>query len=147
MNGDVHTYKLAPMRWLEYKQLPDDLKKQFLQLCISKNARTQDIAEMFGVCKATVNTEYNRLNIMKKRFMPTASQDEWERFLNGAEEEQPETEIVPEQENTNPNSQFTSCELEFSDVTRDSLGDIVTFLQLLMDGVCTIKISVKRDME
>ena len=53
MNGEVHTYSLQqPMSWEQFKVLPNDLKKEYLEyLKENFNASNYMVAEMLGVSK------------------------------------------------------------------------------------------------
>ena len=52
-NGEIMQYKLnQPMKWKEFKSMPEDLQKEYIQkLASEKKARAIDIAEMLGVHK------------------------------------------------------------------------------------------------
>ena len=52
-NGEIMQYKLnQPMKWKEFKSMPEDLQKEYIQkLASEKKARIIDIAEMLGVHK------------------------------------------------------------------------------------------------
>lgn len=65
LNGDVKSYNLnRPMKWAEYKKLPDDLKETYLlRLRNLYNATATGLGRMFGVERMTVLNEQKRLGI------------------------------------------------------------------------------------
>lgn len=65
MNGPVTEYNLTqPMKWREFKKLPDDLKKKYiLRLRNLYNAPATALGDMFGVNRQTVINEQLRLQI------------------------------------------------------------------------------------
>lgn len=65
MTGEIKTYNLKkPMKWAEFKALPDDLKKEYL-IRLKKLYRANDtcLGEMMGVSKTSVGKERIRLGI------------------------------------------------------------------------------------
>lgn len=66
MNGEEKTYRInTPMRWEDFKAMPDDLKKEYV-LGIRekfKNPPDGDIAKMFGVAPQTAAPLFRRLSI------------------------------------------------------------------------------------
>lgn len=67
MSGEVMTYRLNdPMKWAEFKEMPDDLKRDYIKLIRQKfNATGRAIAEMMGVSQFTVSHEFGRLGIQE----------------------------------------------------------------------------------
>lgn len=61
MNGEVQSYNLnSPMKWAQFKRMPDDIKREYLSTIISKyNPQQKALAEMFGVSRNTVKAGYN----------------------------------------------------------------------------------------
>ena len=69
MNGEVEVYRLnSPMKWAEFKAMPDDIKVSYIKL-IREKFRVPDrgLAEMFGVSSALVSKETQRLGISAGR--------------------------------------------------------------------------------
>lgn len=65
MSGECKSYRLnEPMKWAQFKEMPDDLKITYIKLIREKyNADGKSIAEMLGVCSATATKEFRRLGI------------------------------------------------------------------------------------
>lgn len=65
MSGECKSYRLnEPMKWAEFKAMPDDLKITYIKLIREKyNADSKSIAEMMGVYYATATKEFRRLGI------------------------------------------------------------------------------------
>ena len=89
-NGPVSTYKLdAPMRWDDFKSMPDDLQKQYLEgLMKTYGATDAMIGRMFYVSDVSVLRERHRLGIPSRNrclsMDNTASRDQmWAAFCNG----------------------------------------------------------------
>ena len=57
MSGDVKTYRLnEPMTWAEFKGMPEDLQKAYLQAIRKRyDAPFSEIAKMLGVCQQTLS--------------------------------------------------------------------------------------------
>lgn len=55
MNSECKSYRLnEPMSWNEFKELPDDLKRDYVKLLRSKySVPDKDIAEMLGINRST----------------------------------------------------------------------------------------------
>lgn len=88
MNGEVVSYRLnSPMKWKEFKSLPDDIKTVYIKALREKyNVLDRDIAKMMGVTSQTVSIEFKRigLGVGKGRAKPTTfKKDEWENWCNG----------------------------------------------------------------
>lgn len=89
MNGAVNKYNLnLPMKWADFKKMPDDLKKQYiLQLREQYGASDSKIAGMLGVSGWTLSHLCSELGIAigKKGARPTLRVAQWEEFLNNSE--------------------------------------------------------------
>lgn len=68
MSGEVKSYKMnTPMTWDEFKDLPDDLKKIYIQTIRTKyGAPYSAIADMFGVASSLVGRWARTLGISDK---------------------------------------------------------------------------------
>lgn len=81
MNGEVKTYNIKnPMRYAEFKALPDDLKKQYLTMLRDRyNAGNRAIGKMMGVTDHTISVIARELGVraLKKGDRPFP---EWENF-------------------------------------------------------------------
>lgn len=87
LNGPMKTYNLKkPMKWEEFKDMPDDLKKEYLLfLNRTYHASARRIAVMFGVPRNTLHYYLNTLSedprfILAGFRKPTP---EWEKFIGG----------------------------------------------------------------
>lgn len=61
MNGGVQVYNIKkPMKWTEFKFMPMDLQRQYLQFLMTLNPRRNDIAEMMGVRSDTIGDYIKR---------------------------------------------------------------------------------------
>ncbi len=67
MSGECKSYRLnEPMKWAEFKKMPDDIKKTYIQLLRQKYAVPNAyLAEMFGVSDWTVSQELKRLGLAR----------------------------------------------------------------------------------
>ena len=65
MNGECKSYRLnEPMKWSEYKQLPDDLKEVYLKAVINTyNPSSSAFAKMFDIERSTLQRELTRFKI------------------------------------------------------------------------------------
>jgi hypothetical protein len=65
MNGECKSYKLnSPMKWDEFKSMPDDLKIAYIKAIREKyNAPDTQIAKMLGITQAPASVEFRRLGI------------------------------------------------------------------------------------
>lgn len=86
MNGEIETYKLnVPRKWEEYKQLPTDIRKAYLENLFGKYCGTETaVAKMFGVSRKTLRIERGKLGIENagRNGKPTeAEYATWRAFL------------------------------------------------------------------
>lgn len=100
MNGETKSYRLnEPMKWENFKEMPDDLKAMYLKLLIQKyNPSATDIAKMFGCCGQSVLNYAKKLGIV---FEHRGGQTQWDKegwyaWLSGTPK--PATEEVTEAE-------------------------------------------------
>ena len=65
MSGECKSYRLnEPMKWFEFKRMPDDLKISYIKLIRKKfNADNKSIAEMMDIGAETLSKEIRRLGI------------------------------------------------------------------------------------
>lgn len=94
MSGEVKSYNLKkPMKWAEYCEMPDDLRKQYLtRLRNTYNATNTGIGSMFGVTDVTVGKECRRLGVRSLTRADRATPE----FANFVKYGSPERQI-PEQ--------------------------------------------------
>lgn len=91
MSGEVHSYNLKnPMKWAEYKTMPDDLRREYLNRLRDRyNATNVGISKMLGCCPSSVNNECKRLDI-KSPGKGARATPEWESFVKwGTPDRQP----------------------------------------------------------
>lgn len=57
MNGEVQSYNLnSPMKWMQFKRMPDDIQREYINSLIEKfDPQQTAIAEMLGVSAGTLN--------------------------------------------------------------------------------------------
>lgn len=87
-NGEIMQYKLnQPMKWKEFKSMPEDLQKEYIQkLASEKKARAIDIAEMLGVHKNYFSKHARTLFQGETPFTRTHQvnqSQEWRDFIEG----------------------------------------------------------------
>lgn len=65
MNGEVQSYNLnSPMKWAQFKRMPDDIKREYLSTIMGKyNPQQAALAEMFGISRNTVCNMFRELGI------------------------------------------------------------------------------------
>ena len=89
-NGEVNTYNITkPMRWDEFRAMPDDLKRECIEyLRHTYNASNSKIAEMLRKPRAKVVEEIKRLGMSDgdtvRRQMSKEQEEMWAEFLNPA---------------------------------------------------------------
>lgn len=101
MSGEVKSYNLSrPMKWAEFKQMPDDLRRQYILSLENKyNATPGGISSMLGVVTQTLRVERARLGLPPKpcggRYKAAP---EWESFLKygtPTREASPVKDLIP----------------------------------------------------
>ena len=103
LNGDIKTFRLnEPMAWDEYKALPEDLKRGYLERMRDVHgANAAAVREMLGICRKTLNNECQRLDVHFHRGNWTKDErTRWAAFLGETGDKTVETvkEIVEEKE-------------------------------------------------
>ena len=86
MSGETRTYRLNdPMKWAEFKKMPDDIKITYLKLLRERyNVTFTKIGEMLGVSSYAINNTARRLGISEGKGRRAAFDAAgWERFING----------------------------------------------------------------
>ena len=85
-NGEMSTFNLGkPMRWAEFKTMPDDLKVEYITGLREKyNASDVKVAKMMGVSPSWLFREIKRIggNDGARRKMSEAQLTAWEEFLD-----------------------------------------------------------------
>ena len=100
MNGEVVTYSLnKPMKWDEYKRMPDDLRRQYIENLQKRyDIMQKDLADMFGVSVETVRLETKKIGISFKHrcgYAINNNKGAWRDFCAGLKTPQKvETEAV-----------------------------------------------------
>lgn len=101
MSGECKSYRLnEPMKWKEFKAMPDDLKVTYIKLLRQKyNAQDVAVAEMLGISKVTMIKEVARLGLSQGK-AAGARKRVWDKegfyaWANGVPT-QPATEDMPE---------------------------------------------------
>lgn len=63
MNGEVNTYNLrSPMDWMQFKDMPEDLKKEYITWLVNEFSVTQGrLAEAFSISRITLIRELDEL--------------------------------------------------------------------------------------
>ena len=87
-NGEIMQYKLnQPMKWKEFKSMPEDLQKEYIQkLASEKKARAKDVAEMLGIHKNYLSDYARTLFQGETPFTGTHQvnqSQEWRDFIEG----------------------------------------------------------------
>jgi hypothetical protein len=100
MNGECKAYRLnSPMKWAEFKSLPDDLKVAYIKMLREKyNAPTKEITAMLGVSEFSYGEVMRKLGFADKPGLRRKVTDEWFAWLAGKKMEEPveEKELVAE---------------------------------------------------
>ena len=102
MNGEVKHYNInSPMKWKEFKALPDDIKIMYIKAIRERfDAPDKEIAKMLGTHQQTFSTMVGQLGIRcgKNKRHKNFDANAWNALLNGNKqtEEVPVEEVVPE---------------------------------------------------
>ena len=97
MNGECKAYRLnSPMKWAEFKSLPDDLKVAYIKMLREKyNAPTKEITAMMGVSEFSYGEVMRKLGFADKPGLRRKVTDEWFAWLAGKKAEEPVEETEP----------------------------------------------------
>lgn len=100
MNGEVQSYNLnSPMKWAQFKQMPDDIKREYLSSIISKyNPQQKALAEMFGVNPVTLSAKCRELGMSRwgdGHGARKGRNDAFEAWVSSATVAEPEQESTP----------------------------------------------------
>lgn len=76
MNGETKTYRLKdPMKWAEFKEMPDDIKVMYIKGLRERfDCTDAALAQMFGVAKSTL------CHFFKEKGMPQGVGDKYRRW-------------------------------------------------------------------
>lgn len=89
MSGDVKSYKLnSPMKWQEFKAMPDDLQVSYVKLLRQKfSVPDAKLAEMFGTSKDGISFRFKKLglNTGKTRKRSNWDKDGFYAWVNGVD--------------------------------------------------------------
>lgn len=108
LSGPVESYHLrGPMRWEEFKRLPDDLKRQYIiYLKTDYSASDAMLGRMFGVSEVTVNKIRSTLGVkaLSSHYRPTREvKAAWNEFIGAKKTEATEkTETAAETQASEP---------------------------------------------
>ena len=99
MSGEVHSYNLKnPMKYGEYKTMPDDLRKEYLNRLRDRyNATNLGISKMLGCSAATVGNECKRLGV-KSLGKGARATREWANFVAYGTPERKPVQLDPLEE-------------------------------------------------
>lgn len=105
MNGEVKTYSInSPMKWADFKALPDDLKVSYINVIRGRyGASDRKISAMLGVTQTTLSAVCRNLGVGCGEKRPKGrvfDKDAWEKWLHGVRldksEEQTQKELPAE---------------------------------------------------
>lgn len=98
MNGEVKSYRLnEPMKWHEFKTMPDDIKVSYIKLLRAKyDVPDSYLADMFGVTRSSMSLETRRLGIVSTH-SPRGKWDKegWLAWVNGVSIKADTDDAVP----------------------------------------------------
>ena len=108
MNGECKSYKLnSPMKWDEFKAMPDDIKITYIKLLREKfDVPDCELYKMFGTSKDALSRYFKALGLRvpRKNVYREWKKDEWFAWVNGVDlihapvpEEPIEVPIIEEQ--------------------------------------------------
>lgn len=105
MNSEVKSYNLGkPMTWKEFKSMPNDIRREYLEKIIAIGARCTWAAKMFGVSDASVTQEARTLGV----HFPHCSRVNPEKLARWREFLKDEEDIAPAEKAEEPAAVF-SC--------------------------------------
>lgn len=100
MNGEVKSYRLnEPMKWAEFKVMPDDIKISYVKLLREKfDIPDGEFYRMFGIDRSWGYKEFKRLGIGSGKGGGKKKHDKaaWNRWAFGEEETPEEIPVVEE---------------------------------------------------
>lgn len=99
MNGEVEVYRLnSPMKWAEFKAMPDEHKVTYIKLLRNKwGVPDSHIAKMMGISGMSVSQENERLGIRIGRSKTkTFDKEGWLKWAYGVPTEQSELPVIEE---------------------------------------------------
>lgn len=152
MSGQVESYKLNdPMKWDEFKKLPDDLKKDYINLIRERfGADDTHIASMMGVHRVTLSNFMKTLGLGRGLHCKRLKLDEggWYTWVNGMPMPEPQvkSEEVKEENKTEVKEVKTEHKTEVKNAIpscgtmtfEGKIEDIVKTLEVLLGGgICT----------
>ena len=103
MSGEVKSYRMnEPMKWKEFKAMPEDLQKAYI-LAIRSKYRVSDtkiFVELFGISQSNGKKVIAKLGIGTGRGVSRGEPDleGWRKWLRGTDEPEEVVESVVEQE-------------------------------------------------
>lgn len=153
MNGPMASYQLgAPMRWEDFKKLPLDLMRLYLQNLQNKYGGTPSrVAAMFGISKKTV-FQYSkncRISWKNQKNNPESAKA-WAAFMGEIQAEETEegptaeltrTESITQEQEQPDNLQFSSGRLRIS----GPLENVLEALRRVLPGKVSIKIKFEQE--
>ena len=122
MNGECKTYRLnSPMKWFEFKAMPDDIKISYIKLIREKYGATDSaIADMLGIHKVTFCNERKRIGMEAtcKGGNPGYDKEGFRAWVNGVPAQKKEQEVpqevqveVPQAEEQSTVAQVECCRM------------------------------------
>ena len=152
MSGECVSYKLNdPMKWEEFKSLPDDLKRDYIKLLRERfGASDSKIAEMFGVHKVTLSNFIKTLGASRGNHAKPLKLDEagWYTWVNGMPmpETQEETEEKTEEVKEEVKREIKNAIPSNGSMTFEGkIEDIVKTLEVLLGGA-TVHVGIQWDV-
>lgn len=89
MSGECKSYRLnEPMKWQEFKAMPDDIKVTYIKLLREKfDVPDCELYKMFGTDKDALSRYFKKLNLRvpRKNTHRNWKQDEWFAWVNGVD--------------------------------------------------------------
>lgn len=141
MNGETTSYRLnEPMKWLEFKAMPDDLKRTYIEaICEKYNAPESHIALMMGASSNFYINELVRLGINRSK--SRSGREKWDKdgfaaWCKGASAPEEKAESIPVNEEK-PKTIPCSGRMAFEGKAEDALNTVAAML-----GGANVRISV-----